>query len=141
MKMSNKAMGNSFERQLCDLLSKHGFWAHCMTQNASGQPADIIAAKRIYHTLIDCKVVSGERFPFSRAEDNQRSAMDSFYTRTGFPCWFALLLPDGEIRFLSHLSLLWLEDGENMRSISVAQMDGYTNSFEEWLEIVKEEIT
>lgn len=140
MKMSNKAMGNSFERQLCNLLSKHGFWAHCMTQNASGQPADIIAVKRTYHTLIDCKVVSGERFLFSRAEDNQRSAMDSFYIRTGIYCWFALLLPNGEIRFLSHRTLQRLEFLENMHSISDTQMANFTWSFEEWMKIVEDDI-
>ena len=138
--MSNKSMGNSFERALCDLLSKHGFWAHCMTQNASGQPADIIAVKRFYHTLIDCKVVSGDRFPFSRAEDNQRNAMEIFNYRAHYPCWFALLLPDGEIRFLSFLHMQWLEVDQNMHSLSLAQMNSATKSFEEWLEIVKDEI-
>ncbi len=138
---SNKAMGNSFERQLCDLLFRHGFWAHCMTQNASGQPADIIAVKRNYHTLIDCKVVSGDRFLFSRAEDNQRSAMDSFFDRTGYPCWFALLLPtDGEIRFISYQTLKWAEMNDSIRSITLSQMEKYTISFDKWLEIVRTEI-
>ena len=54
--MSNKKLGNSFEAELCEILSQHGFWAHNLAQNAAGQPADVIAVKDGEAFLIDCKV-------------------------------------------------------------------------------------
>ena len=73
--MSNKKLGNSFEAELCEILAEHGFWAHNMTQNAAGQPADVIAVKDGEPYLIDCKVCSHGKFPFSRIEENQESSM------------------------------------------------------------------
>ena len=73
--MSNKKMGNSFESELCELLAEEGFWCHNLAQNAAGQPADVIAVKDGEAYLIDCKVCSQGKFPFSRIEDNQESSM------------------------------------------------------------------
>ena len=43
--MSNKKIGNDFEKELCEVLAEYGFWVHNFTQNQDGQPADIIAVK------------------------------------------------------------------------------------------------
>ena len=43
--MSNKKLGNSFEAELCEILSMYGFWAHNLAQNSDGQPADVLASK------------------------------------------------------------------------------------------------
>ena len=45
MNPSNKKLGNLFEREFCEILAQHGFWVHNLTQNANGQPADIIAVR------------------------------------------------------------------------------------------------
>ena len=75
---SNKSVGNSFEREICDILGKNGFWAHNFAQNKDGQPADIIAIKNTDTFLIDCKECKGNRFELSRMEENQLSSMRKF---------------------------------------------------------------
>ena len=53
----NRTVGNQFEEELCGLLAEHGWWAHNMAQNQTGQPADVIAVKNNIAVLIDCKDV------------------------------------------------------------------------------------
>lgn len=60
--MTNKKLGNDFEKELCEMLSEWGYWCHNMAQNAAGQPADVIAVKGKTAYLIDCKVCSNNRF-------------------------------------------------------------------------------
>lgn len=101
-KTDNRTSGNRFEQELSQLLFEHGFWVHVMQQNKAGQPADIIAIKGKYHTLIDCKVISDENgFPFERVEENQKYAMRMFHRRCSESCYFAMKLPDGEIRLIT----------------------------------------
>ena len=103
MKTDNRSNGGRFEQALANTLAQAGFWAHVLQQNKAGQPADIIAVKGRYHTLIDCKVISDERgFPFKRIEENQKTAMNAFSKRGGELCWFALCLPDGSVWMLSN---------------------------------------
>lgn len=74
--MSNKKLGNQFETELCEILSDHCFWAHNLTQNSAGQPADVIAVKDGEAYLIDCKVCSQGKFQYSRIEENQDLSME-----------------------------------------------------------------
>lgn len=97
MKDDNRTKGGKFEQELSHILAENGFWAHVLQQNKAGQPADIIAVRGRFHTLIDCKVCSGTEFKFSRIEDNQRSAMHMFMTKAKDMCYFALKFPDGKI--------------------------------------------
>ena len=100
-KTDNRSVGGRFEQDLSHVLAENGFWVHVMQQNKSGQPADIIAVKGKYHTLIDCKVCENSFFSFDRIEDNQRSAMKTFFRKGGELCYFALKLPDGSIWMIS----------------------------------------
>ena len=59
--MSNKKLGNSFESELCEILSMYGFWCHNLAQNSAGQPADVIAVRNGKAYLIDCKVCSTDK--------------------------------------------------------------------------------
>lgn len=105
----NKKIGNDFESELCDILSARGYWAHNFQQNASGQPADIIAAKNRITYLIDAKVCEHGEFRLSRMEENQRLAM-ALWNQTGNGTgYFALKLPEGEIFLFSIDFLLELE--------------------------------
>lgn len=98
MKTDNRTVGGRFEQKLAEELYGAGFWVHVMQQNKSGQPADIIAVRGRFHTLIDCKVVSDDGgFPFDRVEDNQKHAMRMFMKRGGELCYFAIRLPDGSV--------------------------------------------
>ena len=78
--MTNKKLGNSFESELCDLLSEQGYWSHNFTQNSSGQPADIIAVK------------NKNGFALSRLEENQILAMQLWESCGNGNGWFALKL-------------------------------------------------
>lgn len=91
--MTNKKLGNSFESELCDLLSEQGYWSHNFTQNSSGQPADIIAVKNKKAYLIDAKVCSTKNgFALSRLEENQILAMQLWESCGNGNGWFALKL-------------------------------------------------
>lgn len=138
MANSNKQSGNKFENDFAKLLADNGFWAHVMQQNKSGQPADIIAVKGNFHTLIDCKEISNEKdgFPFSRVEENQRLAMKLFTKRCGELCYFSLKFPDGEIRMIS-LSRIETLESRGAKSITPKMMETETWHIKDWLESSK----
>ena len=101
-KSDNRSNGGRFEQSLANTLADAGFWVHVIQQNKAGQPADLIAVKGRYHTLIDCKVISDNKgFPFKRIEENQKFAMSTFRQKCGELCWFALRLPGGYIGMIS----------------------------------------
>ncbi len=133
MKTDNRSNGGRFEQRLSKILSKAGFWVHVMQQNKAGQPADIVAVKGRYHTLIDCKVISnGKGFPFRRIEENQRLAMGMFTKRCDEACWFALELPDKSIWMLSMNTIRKMESAE-MKGISEEELRRHPWTIEEWL--------
>lgn len=134
--MSNRASGNRFEREMSRTLAENGFWCHVMQQNKAGQPADIIACRGRYHTLIDCKVLGENTFVFNRVEENQRYAMNRFQDRGEQVCWFALKMPDGSIRMLSHLVIL-RKERNGKKSLSGEELMDSTNSLPEWLNFAK----
>lgn len=101
-KTDNRTQGGRFEQDMARILSDHGFWVHVMQQNKAGQPADLIAIKGKYHTLIDCKVISDDKgFPFERVEENQRYAMRMFHKKCREMCYFALRTLDCDIHLIS----------------------------------------
>ena len=55
LNMSNKSNGTAFEREFAQMLSEHGFWAHCLKDNQNGQPFDVIAARNGITYVFDCK--------------------------------------------------------------------------------------
>ena len=74
--MNNKIIGNSFEREYAEMLSKRGYWVTFLTpkQNIGSQPCDLIAIKDDKPILVDCKTCNTHLFPISRIEENQRQA-------------------------------------------------------------------
>lgn len=103
--MNNRTIGDGFEQELCDLLFEHGFWAHNLKQNNSGQPADIIAVRNKIAYLIDAKVCSSRGFALSRMEENQELAMTLWEERGNGQGWFALKVPTDEIYMIPHLCI------------------------------------
>lgn len=133
-KTDNRTNGRRFEQELSIILAGAGFWVHVLQQNPSGQPADIIAVKGKFHTLIDCKVISDNNgFPFDRIEENQRSAMKMFQRKCEELCYFALKLPDGKI-FLVSLERLDTFRGRGNKKLSDYDIRTQTWSLEKWLE-------
>lgn len=77
---NNKRLGNNFEKEYAEILSKKGYWVTFLTpkQNVGSQPCDLIAIKNNEHLLIDCKTCSIHLFPISRIEQNQRQAFKRY---------------------------------------------------------------
>lgn len=143
VKTDNRSVGNRFEQKLAEILAQSGFWVHVLQQNKAGQPADIIAVRGRFHTLIDGKVVSNpeEGFPFRNIRENQRLAMKMFTQRCGELCYFAIRLPgeDGleppyeNIRLVS-LSRIETLEKRGHKSITPRMMETETWALESWLE-------
>ena len=134
--MTNKKLGNTFEQELCEKLAEYGFWVHCMAQNKSGQPADIIAVKNKQAYLIDAKVVSSVRgFALSRVEENQDLAMDLWGTCGNGQGWFAFKLPNEEIYMLPHFTVKALMVSQS--KLSIAEIYQIGKSLEKWVKKCK----
>ena len=103
--MNNKTLGNSFEQELCERLSEHGFWTHNLAMNKAGQPADILAVRNKIAYLIDAKVCSSRGFALSRVEENQELAMSLWNARGNGQGWFALKVPTGDIYMIPHFCI------------------------------------
>ena len=126
--MSNKKIGNGFEAEFCEKLFQNGYWVHNLAQNASGQPADVIAVRNSVPFLIDCKVCSGKVFNLSRIEDNQRMAMklwDDCGNGTG---WFAVKFGEN-----IYMSGIWQFDLADKANLSEEWFIEYAEPLEEWL--------
>lgn len=95
--MSNKKVGNDFEMEFCEILSKNGFWVHNLAQNQTGQPADVIAVRDGGSFLIDCKVCSTGRFQLKRIEENQQLAMQHWLDMGNDEAWFALKIENSTV--------------------------------------------
>lgn len=133
-KTDNRTVGGKFEQELSHALAERGFWVHVLQQNKAGQPADIIAVKGKYHTLIDCKVISDDDgFPFSRIEDNQKFSMRMFQRKCGELCYFALRLPDGSVWMVS-LERMETFKNRGMKRLTDKMIRSQTWSLEKWLE-------
>lgn len=130
--MENRIEGGRFEQEMSRKLAESGFWAHVMQQNKAGQPADIIAVKGKYHTLIDCKVMSSDVFPFRRVEENQDLAMKRFSDRGRYSCWFALKYPDGTVRMLNATDVSILQ-AKGYQSLTKSLQQKWTLGLKEWL--------
>lgn len=106
MAMSNKSVGNAFEREVCDILAGYGFWVHNFTQNKDGQPADIIAVKNGHAYLIDCKVCSTRKgFDPRRVEENQDLSMTMWHECGNGEGWFAVKI-ENLIYMISHSAMM-----------------------------------
>lgn len=113
---SNRAVGNSFEQELCDKLFDYGFWAHNLTQNRAGQPADVIAAKDGTAVLIDCKDCEQNKFDLKRVEDNQITAMRLWEECGNDQGWFAIKIND-EIYMTSYTIVMLFKSRQSTMSL------------------------
>ena len=132
-KTDNRTNGGKFEVEFGHRLAESGFWVHLMQQNKSGQPADIIAVKGRYHTLIDCKVISDHKgFTFDRVEENQKYAMRTFHNKCGEMCWFALRLPDATV-WMTPMERIEILKGRGKVKLTELEIKQHTWPLEKWL--------
>lgn len=92
-----------FENYVAMVLREHGYWAHRIAPDESGQqPFDIIAMKEDVACAYDAKVLSrGYRFPMDRIEDNQLNAFELFHKKVWYTDVGCLIYHDGGIRYFS----------------------------------------
>lgn len=130
--MINKKIGNSFEAELCELLSMYGFWCHNFAQNAAGQPADVIAAKNGRSYLIDCKVCSTDKgFDLRRMEENQDLSMELWNECGNGQGWFAIKLPNDDIFMLPHFTVKAYRNTQSY--MSTAEVYEIGKPLEKWV--------
>ena len=126
--MNNRQSGTGFEEEFCEILSQNGFWAHNMTQNKAGQPADVIAVRFNTPYLIDCKVCEKDRFPLSRIEPNQEAAMELWLDCMNDYCYFAIKY--NEVIYMVHYRDI--TEREGIHDVSAIKPTEYP-TLEEWL--------
>lgn len=129
--MSNKKVGNDFEMEFCEILSKNGFWVHNLAQNQTGQPADVIAVRDGGSFLIDCKVCSTGRFQLKRIEENQQLAMQHWLDMGNDEAWFALKVND-EILMIPYRRLLYAKERQSILNIDEIYERGVL--LEDWID-------
>lgn len=80
MDINNKKLGNDFEKEMAEILSKDGWWVTLLTpnQHTGAQPCDLIAIKNDKARLIDCKTCATHLFPLKRLEENQRQCFKKY---------------------------------------------------------------
>lgn len=79
--MNNKTLGNNFEKEMAQMLSKIGYWATFLEnkKHIGSQPCDLLVSKNDKATMLDCKTCSSYLFPISRIEENQWLASKKWY--------------------------------------------------------------
>lgn len=129
--MSNKKVGNDFEREFCEILSKNGFWVHNFAQNQAGQPADVIAVRDGGPFLIDCKVCITGRFQLNRIEENQQLAMKHWVDTGNEEAWFALKI-ENDIVMMRYSDLMLLKTVQS--SLNKSEILKHGVMFEKWVD-------
>ena len=127
---SNRAVGNAFEKELCELLYAYGYWSHNLKQDNSGQPADVIAVRNKIAYLIDCKDCSSRGFDLRRVEDNQITAMLLWEECGNGQGWFALRVED-EIFMLPYFTVMAYRNSQS--SMSFAEIYEVAKPLDEWV--------
>lgn len=128
---SNRKTGTSFERELCEELARHGFWAHNLAQNSAGQPFDVIAARDGKSYPIDCKVCEHDLFKLVRIEENQYSAMTLWRDTGNGEGWFALKMSSGEVYMIALSTMIDFSITQKVLSQRDIQNSGLP--LEEWV--------
>lgn len=131
---SNRAVGNAFEQELCELLFDYGFWSHNLKQDNSGQPADVIAVRNKVAYLIDAKDCSSKGFDLRRVEDNQITAMQLWEECGNGQGWFALKVND-EVYMLSYTAVMVFRQSQS--SIRLSEIPKLAYLLGEWVERCK----
>lgn len=130
-RLSNKKAGNDFEDQFAELAGSKGFWAHRMTANVDGQPADVIICKNNIPVLVDCKDCKNNIFKLSRIEENQELAMTKWIEQGNKYAFFALKV-SSEVYMIPYEKLISLRES-GTKQLNYSKITEYGNSFDEWV--------
>jgi Holliday junction resolvase len=129
--MSNKSIGSQFEKEFCNKLAEHGYWAHGLQDNRNGQPFDVIAAREMKTHVIDCKDCTSSVFKLSRIEENQKLAMNAWQRAGNSYALFAVRF-DEEIYIILYDSLMDLIKA-GKKQITKDEAKELGSRFEDWI--------
>lgn len=94
--MNNKKIGNKFENDFANYLSKKGYWVHLVAgaNHTGSQPFDILALRRDEVEFYDCKTLNNKNglFPINRIEENQRLSFEKVRKCRNHTTIFALAI-------------------------------------------------
>lgn len=94
--MNNKLLGNKFEKDFANFLASKGYWVHFIeaASHTGSQPCDIVAIRRDFPELYDCKTLNNKNglFPINRIEENQRLAFKRLRETKNYGTDFALAI-------------------------------------------------
>ena len=124
MTISNKNIGNKFEKYTAEYLSENGFWVYRLPNKIGGQPFDILALKNDIIIALDCKVCSNDVFNKSRIEDNQHTAMNKMLKcASKAKVGFYFLFNDGTKCFASYNDIVKADKG-NLKKDDLMMIGG-----------------
>ena len=133
--VSNKILGNQFEIEFCEELSRRGWWVCRMAPNAAGQqPMDILAIRDGNPKMIDCKVCTGKRFLLSRIEANQRTSAWKWESCGNGEAWIAIKVIETDEVWMIEMSEIERLIHSNFKSIPLKDIADYGYSFDTWWE-------
>jgi hypothetical protein len=93
---SNKALGNTVEKEFAQKMHKAGWWVHMLADKIHGQPLDCIMTNMGVTWFLDIKnVANGDKFDLSRIEDNQINSMIMLWNTGIRTVGFAIKFNDG----------------------------------------------
>lgn len=124
MTISNKKIGNNFEKSTAEYLSENDFWVYRLPNKIGGQPFDILALKNDTVIALDCKVCSNDVFDKSRIEDNQHTAMNKILKCVSkAKVGFYFLFNDGTECFAGYNDII-KADKRNLKKDDLLEMGG-----------------
>lgn len=98
--MTNKKLGNYWEKECLKLLGNNGFFATKLQEKNMGAPFDLIATKDNVFFAIECKEIEkNSKFVLSRIEPNQRASYKRLLEVNSKNYFFFFKCPDGEYYF------------------------------------------
>ena len=89
MGIAQQKAGQASEIAFAKFMKSNGRWVYRCPNNF-GQPADFIIAYKDKFWLADSKHCDRDRFSTDRIEDNQRTAMDYFQSKTDGKAYFVI---------------------------------------------------
>lgn len=94
--MSNKKIGNTWEKECLQILGNNGFFATKLQEKSDGAPFDIVATKdNIFFAIESKEIQNNSKFPISRIEPNQRASYNRLSKVNSNNYFFFFKCPDG----------------------------------------------
>lgn len=123
IKISNKKLGNDWEKECLYILGENNFFATKLQEKSMGAPFDLVATKNNIFYAIECKeILKGSKFDFNRIESNQKTSYqrllkvksNNYYFL--FKCEFGNFVFHANDILLSKNKSVDVKNGENLEN-------------------------